>query len=79
MSSLNYAMTLYALWKVAYVLEYTYNTLYYTNKIRRLLKDNKKDYKSNIENELSQDWIYIQKDGEKTNSLIIQNIEKEKK
>ena len=76
MSTINYAMTLYALWKVAYVLEYTYNTLYYTNKIRRLFTDKEKP---NLENELSQDWVFIQKDKDKLDTIIIQHSDKDKK
>lgn len=77
MSSLDYAMTIYALWKVAYVLEYTYNTLYYSNKIRRLYLYSKEKKNPNLENELSQDWVYIQKD--KNDTIIIQHFEEDKK
>lgn len=65
MSTLNYALTLYAIWKVAYIVEYTYNTIYYTKKIKDLLSSPK--HEINRDN-IDTDWVYIEKD---ENTLLI--------
>jgi hypothetical protein len=65
MSTLNYALTLYAIWKVAYIVEYTYNTIYYTKKIKDLLSSTKHEI---IRDNIDTDWVYIEKD---ENTLLI--------
>lgn len=70
MSTLNYALALYAIWKVAYVVEYTYNTIYYTKKIKDLLSS-KKEVKNNFELDIENDWIYIEQD---ENTIILEKM-----
>ncbi len=70
MSTLNYALAIYAIWKVAYVVEYTYNTIYYTKKIKDLLSSNSKTL-NNIEKYIDDDWIYIEEDNK---TLLLEKV-----
>jgi hypothetical protein len=44
----------YLLWKYYYIVEYTYSALYYTNAVRHIIFDKKKEKEKES---LSDDWI----------------------
>lgn len=67
MSSIDFAKSIYFLWNFAYIIQYSYNTIYYSKKIKNLLFPKKKYIK---DYEISQDWVLITKNDP---NLIIYN------